>query len=250
MNIVKYVLKRVVKMPEIESFDNYLFVGPHPDDIEIGAGATIAKLAKENKRITFLICTDGRYGDDFLDGIKGDELAALRKAEAIKSAALLGVSDVRFLDLKDGACYTQDELYEGIAGVVSDVKPDIVFAPDSLSKSECHPDHINVGNAVKAIACLAPHDSLMREKFGVPGCPVKALALYMTSRPNRYVRVKNYIDCQLKAIFDCHTSQYRQGDSSSNALKLYIKLKYFQYGCREGFRVYTQTHMHCCPEAE
>ena len=54
------IIKKVAPPPAIESFDHFLFLGPHPDDIEIGAGATIAKLAGKGKKITFLICTDGR----------------------------------------------------------------------------------------------------------------------------------------------------------------------------------------------
>ena len=49
MGLTKFVLKFAVPVPKIESFERYLFVGPHPDDIEIGAGATAAKLAKKEK---------------------------------------------------------------------------------------------------------------------------------------------------------------------------------------------------------
>ena len=74
-------------------------MGPHPDDIEIGAGATVAALAAQGKSICFLICTDGRYGTNNLkDNISPEELIAIRRDEAIHSAAALGVNDVRFFD--------------------------------------------------------------------------------------------------------------------------------------------------------
>lgn len=250
MGLVKFAIKMAVKIPKIESFNSFLFVGPHPDDIEIGAGATIAKLASQGKKITFLICTDGRFGDGASEGVTGDALAALRKEESIKSAAVLGVSDVRFLDLKDGGNYDFEELCKKIAEVVSDVKPDIVFAPDPMSRSESHEDHLNVGNAVKKVACFAPYEKLMLEKYGVCGAPVKALGLYMTIRVNSYVSVNGLLKKQFEAIFECHKSQYRDGMPEAESLKLYLKLRYLQYGRREGFKVYTQTHMHCLPEAE
>lgn len=40
-------------MPKIEALDSFLFVGPHPDDIEVACGGTVAKLASSGKKITF-----------------------------------------------------------------------------------------------------------------------------------------------------------------------------------------------------
>lgn len=250
MNFVKHILKFAVKLPKIEEFDRFLFVGPHPDDIEIGAGATICKLARENKKITFLICTDGRFGDGASDGITGDELAALRKKEAIRSASVLGVSDVRFLDLTDGGNYDYDILVSEMAKVVCDVNPQIVFAPDCMSLSEFHPDHINVGKAAKEVAFFSCFESLMMHKYGLHSSNVEAFAFYMTNHPNRYVKVRGLLDRQFEAIFECHKSQYPEKSQDAEALKLYLKLRYHQFHGKEGFRVYSRTHMHCLPEAE
>ena len=46
MSFTKFIIDIAVKNPKIESYNNYLFIGPHPDDIEIGAGATVSKLKK------------------------------------------------------------------------------------------------------------------------------------------------------------------------------------------------------------
>ena len=92
--ITKTALKIAAPFPKIESFQSYLFIGPHPDDIEIGAGATAAKLASMGKKITFLILTDGRYGDGSSDGVKGDDLAELRKQESIRAAECLNSAAV------------------------------------------------------------------------------------------------------------------------------------------------------------
>ena len=63
MGFTKLILKFAAPLPQIEHYNRYLFIGPHPDDIEIGAGATAAKLAAAGKEVCFLICTDGRFGD-------------------------------------------------------------------------------------------------------------------------------------------------------------------------------------------
>ncbi|MBR5982002.1 MAG: PIG-L family deacetylase, partial [Firmicutes bacterium] len=58
MSLTRFILRFAAPVPQVESFEKYLFIGPHPDDIEIGAGATAAKLAAAGKKITFLVCTD------------------------------------------------------------------------------------------------------------------------------------------------------------------------------------------------
>ena len=64
MSLTRLALHCAAPVPHPERFTRYLFVGPHPDDIEIGAGATVSRLTAQGKRVTFLICTDGRYGTE------------------------------------------------------------------------------------------------------------------------------------------------------------------------------------------
>lgn len=248
MSILKLVLKAAAPLPDIEKSERYLFIGPHPDDIEIGAGATAAKQAAMGKSVCFLICLDGRYGSET---IPPDELVGIRKKEAAASAKMLGVSDVRFLDLSDGGFYEPDELLHGIAQIVGDFKPDVIFAPDPCVTNECHADHLNVGNAARRIAYFAPYAGIMHE-YGAEPAPVAALAYYMTAKANRFVKTNGYLSKQLDAIFNCHQSQF-PGDSG-DAIKLYLRLRSALLGlrslrgCAEGFRVLGRLHMHCLPE--
>lgn len=255
MNLIKPILKMAVPVPRIEDHQRFLFVGPHPDDIEIGAGATAAKLAAMGRDICFLICLDGRFGDgNAPEGIRREALVALRKEEAIASAAMLGVTDVRFLDLCDGGFYEQKELVEGIARVAGDFRPDMILAPDPCVTSECHADHLNVGAAARQVACFAPYEGIMAG-YGAKPAPVRAVAYYMTARPNGFVKTKGYLSLQLKAIFGCHRSQFPEGCAEGKSIALYLKLRAADFGirsgkgCAEGFRILGQTHMHCFPEA-
>ena len=80
--MIRRILKLAVPVPNIENYQRFLFVGPHPDDIEIGAGATAAKLAAMGKEICFLVCLDGRFGDGSApEGIRGQALVELRKQQ-------------------------------------------------------------------------------------------------------------------------------------------------------------------------
>ena len=254
MSLTKLALRFAAPLPDLEGFDRYLFVGPHPDDIEIGAGATVSRLVTLGKQVTFLICTDGRYGDENT-ALRGQALAAVRKEEAQRSAGLLGVTDVRFLGLSDGGFYPQEDLFSGIAKVIGDVQPEAIFAPDPWVGSECHVDHLNVGHAVRRLAYLASNGGIMAQ-YGTKPAPIQALAYYMTARPNRFVCTRGHLSKQLDAIFTCHESQFPAGCAGVNSIRLYLKLRALDFGIRslkgqaEGFRVLGQTQMHCLPEAD
>ena len=255
MGLTKAILKFAAPLPKIEECDRFLFVGPHPDDIEIGAGATAAKLVEMGKQVRFLICIDGRFGTvNAPDGLFGDKLVEVRRQESINSAAKLGVSEVHFLNLKDGGFYDQQDLILGIAKEVGDFKPDVIFAPDPCVTSECHRDHLNVGNAARQIACFAPYKEIM-EGYGAESAPVKAIAYYMTAKPTQYIKTTGYLKKQLDAIFECHLSQFPKGCGDAQSIPLYLKIRSIDFGirslkgCAEGFRVLGATQMHCLPEA-
>ena len=255
MSVTRLALKFAAPVPRVESFERYLFLGPHPDDIEIGAGATAAKLADAGKKVTFLICMDGRYGlDNAPAGTTPEELIEIRKAEAIESARRLGVEDVRFLGLCDGGFYAFDELLEGIARVIGETQAQCIFAPDPDVTSECHVDHRRVGEAARRLAYFAPYASIM-ERYGAQSAPGEALAYYMTARPNRFVETRGLLARQLDAIFGCHRSQFPEGCADARSISLYLRLRSADHGIRalcgaaEGFRVLGRTQMHCLPEA-
>ena len=255
MSLCGKILKVACPLPKIEDFERYLFVAAHPDDIEVGAGATVAKLAAAGKKICFLICTDGRFGfENLSDGTSIDELVEIRKKETIKGAGIMGVSDVRFLNLSDGGFYSQEELMQGIIKTIADFQPDIMLAPDPCVISECHIDHLNIGDAVRRTSYLAHHDAIMRN-HGAYGAPVKAVAFFMTSHFNTYVKTDGYLDTQLSALFDAHVSQFPAGCKDGESIRKYIKIRSKFNGIRnlcrdaEGFRILGLTHMHCLPEA-
>ena len=253
MSLVKAALHFAVPLPKLESFRRYLFIGPHPDDIEIGAGALAAKLAAAGKEVFFLICADGRFGGGNTPHLKADELALLRRAEARASAKLLGAEEPRFLDFCDGGFYEYAELERAIAKAVGEIGPEVIFAPDPCVESECHKDHLHVGRAAKTVACFAPYAGIM-ERFGAKSAEVKALALYFTAKPNVFVSTAGFLDKQLDSIFSCHESQFPVPSPEASSLELYLKLRAAQFGLRtlsrsgEAYRVLDPTRMHCLPE--
>ena len=254
MSLTRLALRFAVPAPKVEAFDRYLFIGPHPDDIEVGAGATAAKLVAAGKQVCFLICTDGRYGLEHApEGTAPEELVELRKAEALASAKLLGVTDVRFLGFSDGGFYDFEDLVRAAARVVGDFQPQVILAPDPDVTSECHVDHKNVGEASKRLAFFAPFPEIMA-RYGAGAADVQALAFYMTARPDRFVSTRGLLRRQLDALL-CHRTQFPADSEAYKSVALYLKLRSIDFGLRslqgraEGFRVLGKTHMHCLPEA-
>ena len=76
-----------------------------------------------------------------------DEFAAFRRAELVASVAELGVTDVRFLGLRDGECDVADDdaQIRAVLDVIDDVRPDaiVTFGPDGITG---HPDHRTVSS--------------------------------------------------------------------------------------------------------
>ena len=253
MSLARAIIKRVVPLPKLEDYDRFLFIGPHPDDLELGAGATAAKLCAMGKTVRFLICIDGRFGiTPAVEGTAPGALVGIRQEEARRAAGKLGVRDVVFLGLCDGGFYEIKELEEGIFRQISDFQPDVIFAPDPCVTNECHKDHLNVGNAARNAAVFAPNAGIM-EKHGCVPSDVKAIAFYMTAKFNSYVNTSGFLSRQLEALSE-FPSQFPEGSGDRKAFFTYVKLRSALNGARifsaaaEGFRVLGGIHMHCLPE--
>ena len=245
------ILKSVAPIPVLTRYDRYLFLGPHPDDIEVACAPTVRALTQAGKHVSFVILTDGCMGA--IDPkLSGDALVEIRKAESLASAKLLGVSDVTFLPFHDGAMYPIEDAACTVAKEIVRLKPDVVFAPDPNVISECHLDHIKTGMAAKASMSMAPFASVMASIGGSGSHSVSALAFYYTDKPNSYVSVKKTFSARADALA-CHKSQF--DEKTVKDIVLYFTLRSVRLGLRrlkgkcDGYRALSPTHMHCFPEA-
>lgn len=245
------LLKRLMPVPELTKFERYLFLGPHPDDIEVACAPTVRALTQAGKHVSFVILTDGRMGA--IDPtLFGDPLVEIRRAEALASAKLLGVSDVTFLPFHDGAMYPVEEAACAVAKEIVRLRPDVVFAPDPNVISECHLDHIKAGMAAKASMNMAPFASVMASIGGSGSHSVNALAFYYTDKPNAYVPVGKTFSARAEALA-CHRSQF--DEKMVKDICMYFTLRSIRLGLRrlrgkcDGYRALSPTHMHCFPEA-
>lgn len=254
------ILKKFVPLPDIQKMKNAVFVGPHPDDIEIGAGGTVQRMVLQGTRVTFVIGTDGRCGS--VDpNISPDQMAVIRQSESRTGAARLGVHDVLFLGFPDAGAYSEWDMSLRLATVLASIRPDIVFCPDPNLPSETHPDHLRVANATRTAVFLNSFPSILRqhhipfEDDTGPHTPKAALAYYFTHRPNQWVGLnKNAAIAKNEAIL-CHNSQFSGPDSPEwKGLSTYLRLRQRAMGWRawsaqaEGFFTMAPIHQHCFPE--
>lgn len=114
----------------------------HPDDESFGPGGTIATFAKT--RDVYIICvTSGQVGQK-PKSVKKD-LGEVRKQELLKSAEILGIKQVFFLDYVDGELCNNvyHEIAEKISKILQKIKPDTLLTFEQRGVSG-HLDHIAV----------------------------------------------------------------------------------------------------------
>jgi len=78
-----------------EDWDRALAVVAHPDDLEYGAASAIARWTSQGKQVHYLLVTRGEAG---IDAMPPEAVGPLREVEERRSAAVVGVSSVEFLD--------------------------------------------------------------------------------------------------------------------------------------------------------
>src|SRR3954463_4887458 len=110
--------------PLDESWERALCVVAHPDDMEFGSAAAVARWTGQGKTVVYCMVTSGEAG---IDSMHPDECGRLREAEEIESARIVGVSEVEFLRQPDGILEYGVPLRRVLAAVVRKHRPEIVI---------------------------------------------------------------------------------------------------------------------------
>jgi bacillithiol biosynthesis deacetylase BshB1 len=116
-----------------------LVFAPHPDDAEIGMGATISALLSQGVRVVVVDLTDGEptpYGSP-----------EIRSKETQDASTILGITERRLLGITNRAVFDTVENRKSIATVIREYKPDILFAP---YWEDAHPDHVQACALIEA----------------------------------------------------------------------------------------------------
>jgi LmbE family N-acetylglucosaminyl deacetylase len=136
-------------------------ITPHPDDAEFAAGGLLAMYARDGHKVVIVIATDGACGS-LEKG--GQALAARRKGEARRSAAILGAAEPVFLEWPDFGldAIPKPILRERLVRLVRELRPDILITQDPI-EFDPHPDHRALAAAASDAADFAQLPGLCPE---------------------------------------------------------------------------------------
>lgn len=135
--------------PVPEDWERGLVVVAHPDDMEYGGAAAVARWTAQGKHIAYVLVTDGEAG---IQTMPPEECGPLRREEQIAGCAVVGVDEVEFLGLPDGALVEGLELREVLTAAIRRHRPDVVLSINHRDSwgpgSWNHADHRAVGRAL------------------------------------------------------------------------------------------------------
>jgi LmbE family N-acetylglucosaminyl deacetylase len=195
-----------------------LAVFAHPDDVDFGAGATVAKWIADGLEVAYVIITRGDAGG--FDDTPREQMPALREAEQRAAAAVLGVKQVTFLDgYHDGVLTPSIELRHDITREIRAFRPDRILTSSPLRRWErmagpSHPDHLAAGEATTS--AIYP-DARNRFTFtdlaaeGLEPWVVREVWYQAGPAPDHAVDVTEYLDAKLAALA-AHVTQTSHTD--------------------------------------
>ncbi len=126
--------------------DNVLVISPHPDDLEIGMGGTVAKFTESGVNVVSMVVTDGRRSTS-LYGLSEDEMAELRGYEVRNATAILGIGYLILLGLGDvRSGENQSSFASALEDAMERFSPREIYMPHP--EIDKHPTH----RAVSSIA--------------------------------------------------------------------------------------------------
>ncbi len=187
-----------------EDWDRALAVVAHPDDMEYGAASAVARWTAQAKDVRYLLVTKGEAG---ISSLPPDEVGPARMAEQIASCAIVGVTDVEFLDHPDGLLEANLALRRDLAAAIRKNKPDVLlsinFREGWGGPSWNHVDHRVIGVALLDAVRDAANPWLFADLGLEPWSGVQFVAFGGSPFPTHAVDVTETIEAGIESL-KCH----------------------------------------------
>ncbi len=194
-----------------------LAICAHPDDVELQAGATLAKWAASGCAIHHLVCTNGDKGSWDPAQDRG-RLVVERQGEQRAAARVLGgaADDVVFLDWPDGQLEAGLQQRAQVTYWIRRFRPDVVIGHDPWKRYRLHPDHRNAGWLVTdgVVAARDPH---FFPELGSPPWRPGCLLLFEADEANHVESVDGQAaETKVRSLLE-HRSQFQSTHGITDA---------------------------------
>jgi LmbE family N-acetylglucosaminyl deacetylase len=191
--------------PFPDDWQRALVVAAHPDDIEYGLAAAVASWTSAGKEVHYLLATRGEAG---MAGVPPEEAGPLREEEERRSAAVVGVTEVEFLDFQDGVLVQGPDLRRAIAGAIRRHRPDVVvtgyfgatWSPPGVSPGFLNsPDHRALGQCTLDAVADANNEWIFRD-LADPPCRAQYVAVSEMLDPAHLVDVGEQVETAVASL--------------------------------------------------
>ncbi len=187
--------------PMAEDWERAVAVVAHPDDLEYGAAAAVARWTAQGKQVAYVLATSGEAG---IAGQDPATVGPLREEEERRSAAVVGVSEVLFLGHQDGLIEYGVPLRRDLARALRQLQPDVVITMSfDLTWGEDgpvnHADHRAVGLAVLD-ACRDAANEWVFPELALPRAQIKDAYVVGTGNPSHFVDVTATMDAGIASL--------------------------------------------------
>lgn len=211
---------------------------PHPTDIEMGMGGTVARLTREGKDVVFVVCTNSETSTSNPE-MKPDKLARIRKKEQLAAAEILGVKEVIFLEYPDLGLEDTPAFRKEILRLILKYRPEIVATHDPYYHIyQSNPDHRVLGRVVLDAVwptAMAPNAYPDLQKQGYKLHKVQEIWLFQAEQNNFFMDITDTLELKRKAI-NCRGSERAASERQATEAgvvkraKLAAKGRNYKYG--------------------
>jgi LmbE family N-acetylglucosaminyl deacetylase len=202
-----------------------LVINAHPDDSDFGASGTIAQWVKQGIEVSYVLCTNGDQGGEESEYTK-EEMPAVRQREQRAAGAVIGVTDITFLNYVDGHLEATLQLRKDLVRQIRRVKPDRMVCQSPERNWErigaSHPDHLAAGEA--SIQAVYPDSrnpyafTDLLEKEGLEPWRVREVWMMGFAHPDHFVDITDTFDLKVKVLNE-HASQTGHNAELENMLR-------------------------------
>lgn len=172
--------------------DRILCVVAHPDDMEYGTSAAVARWTDEGIPVSYLLLTSGEAG---IRGLAPEQTGPMRAEEQRRACAAVGVEDLRILDFPDGMLDPTLALRRAIAAVTRELRPTVVVTmgwAEEVAWGLNQADHRAAGISVLDALRDADNPWVFRElseEQHLPAWHVETLLVFGAEHPTHRVEV-------------------------------------------------------------